>query len=1181
MSEAATQTPLSETTLLQNAASSPGMSVWVSANAGSGKTHVLTQRVIRLMLNGTRPSAILCLTYTKAAASEMSNRVFEKLSRWTALDDAQLAHDIATMEGDAPGPLKLAEARKLFARALESPGGLKIQTIHAFCESLLHQFPLEANVAGHFSVLDDKAAASLLSEARRLLLTATQAEGDEALARAFYETLSIGDESGLDRLLGDLIRNRTAVRRFLAASRDRGGYEAVLAEALGLEPGATVASTAARAWPLAGFSTGDVRAYIDLANDKGGSKAQACAYALGLAAREEDPVKRLVILREGLLKATDEAPYAESTYSNKDMRNRDAALIDRLIGATGWLARIWQNYKTARLYGATLSALILGERLIDNYEVLKKERSFLDFEDFITRTEALLKKEGIGPWVHYKLDQGIDHILVDEAQDTSPTQWEIIRSLTEDFFAGESARALNRTIFVVGDEKQSIYSFQGARPERFAEERSLTKRRAEDGERAFRPINLHVSFRSTEDVLTAVDRVFSEPANARGLSALGDPVVHVSNRIGQAGRVDLWETIAEETSADEDDDWLAPFDRVAERSAAAELARRVAASIEAMAGKQTVVERDGSVRVIRPGDILVLVRKRDAFALTLSRELKKGGRVAVAGADRLVLSSHIAIQDLMALGRFLILTEDDLSLAALIKSPLIHHDEEALYELAAERSPAESLWQRLNALAETSPRWRMVRDRLEGWRKLACSLRPHDFYARLLGSEGARRLFLARFGAEVSDVLDEFLSFALDHEQAGLPGLATFLATMEEDSPEIKREQDKGRDEVRIMTVHASKGLEAPVVFLVDNGGKPFDKTLLPRMRIVERGAGAASLPLWYPNKEFQCPVITADETRLGASAEEEYRRLLYVGMTRASDRLVLASYRKKRENAGTWAEIVRTALTPDERHCRPETFRAGALEWRGWTWRKHIGGEAEAPAAGEKAETRSFAPSTPPADLYMPLPPLADLPRPLAPSGAHAVIDETAGDEVVTSLLFDPKRSGSGAQARGKIMHRLLQTLPEFDEMERVEAAERYLSRAAPDWSEAERMRIAVQALDILDDPELAFLHHADTKAEVSIMGQISLSDRAFAVSGRIDRMGRDDKGVFILDYKTNLSPPERREEIPFAHRAQLALYRTVLESIFPGEIIRCLLLYTEGPQLYSLTEAEVEKALLDISAR
>jgi len=284
---------------------------------------------------------------------------------------------------------------------------------------------------------------------------------------------------------------------------------------------------------------------------------------------------------------------------------------------------------------------VLAEQLIENYEQLKKERGFLDFEDFITRTEALLKKEGIGPWVHYKLDQGIDHILVDEAQDTSPSQWEIIRSLTGEFFSGAGARLLNRTVFAVGDEKQSIYSFQGARPERFAMERRSMEERARTGERAFEPVNLHVSFRSTEDVLSAVDQVFADPDNARGLSADNEPVVHVSSRLGQAGRVDIWDTIAEETEAEDDGDWLAPFDRLPERSSAAQLAQRVAAAIQDMVGRQVIDTRNGP-RPITPGDILVLVRKRDSFAAALARELKNRQRIPVAGADRLVLASHIS-----------------------------------------------------------------------------------------------------------------------------------------------------------------------------------------------------------------------------------------------------------------------------------------------------------------------------------------------------------------------------------------------------------------------------------------------------------------------------------------------------------------------------------------------------------
>jgi ATP-dependent helicase/nuclease subunit A len=1167
---------INETTRLQNLASGPSRSVWVSANAGSGKTHVLTQRVIRLMLAGTRPSSILCLTYTKAAASEMSNRVFERLSHWTSLDDETLSAEIAAMEGTFPDRIKLAEARKLFARALESPGGLKIQTIHAFCESLLHQFPLEANVAGHFSVLDDKAAASLLSEARRSLLTATQAEGNPGLARAFHDVLGIADESGLNRLLGDIIRNRTAIRRFFAFAQHHGGFAVALARSLGLKDGQRIEDIAHRVWPLPGLSAGQVQDYVALANAKGGVKVQETAYRLNLAVHENEPVTRLELLRATFLKQ-DETPYADGSFSSKDMRKADADLCDRIAGLREFIQVIWQEYKTQRMYEASVAALTLAGQLIENYEQLKKERSFLDFEDFITRTEQLLKKDGIGPWVHYKLDQGIDHILVDEAQDTSPAQWEIIRSLTEEFFSGAGARMLDRTIFAVGDEKQSIYSFQGARPERFATERREAQRRAETGGRDFEPVSLHVSFRSTEDVLTAVDQVFAEPDNARGLSADQKPVIHVSSRMGQAGTVDIWDTIAEEGSDEEDEDWLAPFDRLPERSSAVQLAQRMAAAIHDLVGKQVLNTRKGP-RPITPGDILVLVRKRDGFAGALARELKNRRHIAVAGTDRLVLASHIAIQDLMALGRFILLVEDDLSLAELVKSPLFNLDEDSLFELCSNRNASESVWQKLNRLAATEARWAVMRDKLDGWRRLARTLRVHDFYATMLGREGARAQFLARFGSEVSDVLDEFLNFALDHEQAGLPGLAAFIATLEQDSPEIKREQDKGRDEVRIMTVHASKGLEAPVVFLVDGGSKPFDKTLLSKLRLIEDLRVPTPIPIWYPNKEFQNPTIVADDLRLEASAEEEYRRLLYVGMTRASDRLVVCSFRKKREVEGTWAKIAANALQANGEKCVAATFRAGGLEWQGMKWRHNVERGEPAPAA-VAIDARPDADI--PAALFEKLPMQRALPRPLAPSGVHVIIDEQQGENIVASALFVGKELSAQPQIRGKVIHRLLQTLVGFAPEERAAAAARYLDRAVPLWPADERGKLAANVLDILGDPRFAGLHGENSQAEVSIMGTIRLGDRDYAVSGRIDRMGMDGDDVFILDYKTNLVPPATPAQIPFAHRAQLALYREVLKPIFPGKTVHCLLVYTEGPHLYSLGEDELGKALLAISGQ
>jgi len=427
-------------------------------------------------------------------------------------------------------------------------------------------------------------------------------------------------------------------------------------------------------------------------------------------------------------------------------------------------------------------------------------------------------------------------------------------------------------------------------------------------------------------------------------------------------------------------------------------------------------------------------------------------------------------------------------------------------------------------------------------------------------------------------VLDEFLNFALDHETAGLPGLAAFIATLERDSPEIKREQDKGRAEVRIMTVHASKGLEAPVVFLVDSGGKPFDKNLLPKLRMVETDSLPIRFPVWSPSKEFQSPVVLEDDLKLQDAAEQEYRRLLYVGMTRASDRLVLCSYRKKRDIDGTWAKLTSGALALDGARCRPATFRAGALEWQGMTWRHNPEREN---GAAEPAALDSTAKQPLPPLLFAPLPPAITLPRPLAPSGVHTVIDDEEGDRIVPSALFGNKERAGIPAIRGKIIHRLLQSLASFPEENREEAATRYLDRAVPHWSDEQRQALRESVLAILSHPDFASLHAAGSEAEVSIMGTIEVSGRNYAISGRIDRMGVADDHVFILDYKTNRVPPATQEAISFAHRAQLALYREVLKPIYPGKTIRCLLVYTEGPQLYSLTDEELGKALLELSGK
>jgi ATP-dependent helicase/nuclease subunit A len=1177
---------LAWTSARQAIASDPANSVWVAANAGSGKTHVLSQRVIRLLLDGARPSSILCLTYTKAAASEMSNRVFDRLAKWTQLSDRELGKALYDMEGRAPDAARLVVARQLFALALETPGGLKIQTIHAFAEALLHQFPLEANVAGHFSVLDDGETATLLAEAKRTLLSATTTEDDVGLADAFAEVLEAAGEQGLETLLNDLVGKRQELARFVEDARMRGGYVAVLARALDISPDEDADAILAALWPLPALPPDLIAVFHSAACAQKNATPKKFAEALLSATHVDDPQARWRMLAELFMTKSGDARSLRHAVSDGVLDLMPDAR-DRLEATSAHLMQVADRLRTVAMFRATCAALVLGNRLIADYERLKRQRGRLDFDDLIARTADLLQRGGAGAWVHYKLDQGIDHVLIDEAQDTSPAQWAIVRGLTDEFFAGEGAASSRRTLFSVGDEKQSIYSFQGARPERFREEGRDVRGRAEAAMARFEDIALSLSFRSTRDVLGAVDLVFRNRDSKRGLGPPDTEIIHETVRGSEPGLVDLWDMIGKEKASD-DDDWTAPFDDTPESDPRTRLAKQIAATIRDWIDGEHRVEKGRRVP-IRAGDILVLVRKRDGFVNALMRELKQSPAVPVAGADRLKLTDHIAVKDLMALGRFILMPDDDLSLAALLKSPLFYFDEDAIFELCHERPEemgvAASMRHRAargHAMSENAVE---VLDRYEA---LARRMSPHDFYAHVLGPEGGRAAFLARLGSEAADVLDEFLAFALDHEASGLPGLGSFLAVLDQISPEIKRELEQGRDEVRIMTVHASKGLEAPIVFLVDSGGQASRAQHIAKLRTLDlarsHGPMAPAL-LWVPSKAHENAVSERLKAELMMAAEEEYRRLLYVGMTRAADRLVVCGYHGINPPPGPhWLGMVRSGL--EEAGAAVHGFSARAQRWEGLRFVAEPGrldGIPDFPP-GEAAEGLS---QEPPRwrELLSPLPPPSRPPRPLVPSGASAVIDDEAAQPSAGSPLLAAgavaQAGGSLALQRGRIVHRFLQVLPELPTAEREAAARRYLERAWPTVDQAAADEIVGSVMTILSDPAFASVFAPQSEAEVAVMGTVSIGGRDHVISGRLDRIAVLDDRVLVVDYKTNRPPRTGLGDVPFSHLGQMALYRRLIEPLYPGRRIETALLYTEGPALLVLPEDALAAALAEIAAK
>ena len=510
--------PHSNVSQKQADASDPQGSAWVSANAGSGKTHVLVNRVVRLMLNGTAPERILCLTYTKAAAAEMSDRLFRELAGWIALSDDELIDRIHNHTGHAKFKHEHHRvARRLFTRALETPGGLKVQTIHAFCERLLQRFPVEAGVVPGFEVMDDETARTLRHDARTKVLSAIRSGDDNESAKHLGILAGYAGHDQFDVLIKQLIDKRRIIGPMASSPNRLEQADASLHHLLDTQPGDTEASVVDGClddlYLEAYASAGEVLAAREKVTDTAQAGLIARLQAAQSSEQQFSVLQSLYIKKDGQPKADTTVLTAKAAADHPDIAGFLHAERDRV-------ASLMEQQKALRIHAATMALLHLGAGILNDYETAKRQSGFYDYDDLILKTSQLLAHSDASQWVLYKLDGGLDHILIDEAQDTSPEQWQIIERLSEEFFAGQGAREdVERTIFAVGDRKQSIYSFQGADPSEFDRMRRHFRAQAQNAGQTLLQVPLQVSFRSTPEVLQFVDMVFAQPEAAAGLSA--------------------------------------------------------------------------------------------------------------------------------------------------------------------------------------------------------------------------------------------------------------------------------------------------------------------------------------------------------------------------------------------------------------------------------------------------------------------------------------------------------------------------------------------------------------------------------------------------------------------------------------------------------------------------------------
>ena len=1120
----------------QAQASVPYDNAWVSASAGTGKTQVLTARVLRLLLSGATPERILCLTFTKAAAAEMQERIFGRLTRWVRCSDAELDADLAALgerEGDTPRTELRQRARQLFARVVDARGGLSVQTFHSFAQSLLAGFPVEAGIAPGFSVLDDRTGVELRE---RVLVEALAESGfaDDVSALA----VKLG-EAKLHGVVQSLLARRDGVR----ALGHPMGHPALLRRRLklpaeGSREDALIAAMAAfDCVSLTGFAA---------ACDAWGAKSGADWAVTVRTWVGEPPERRAVSFGElRVVFLTGSGAPRKLTDKFLGVRVGLDATVARICAAIGEIVELEAGFDVLEIAARHLR---VGHAVEAGFRTHKARSGLLDFDDMIARAAAMLGQDGMGDWVRFKLDERIDHILVDEGQDTNARQWAITRAIADEFFAGRGQRENDapRTLFAVGDYKQAIFSFQGSDPKVFDASREHFEGLARDSGEPFHDVPLAESFRSGGAVLETVDQVIDD----LGFETLGltqRPERHAVGRPGDPhAQVTLWPPVLDGADASEEADgeagWLAGSVRL--------FAGRLAKQIRHWLDDPDMRLANG--RRVRPEDVLVLVRQRGEFVGALVAALHAEA-VPVAGVDRLRLTAPIAVQDCLSLIRFALQPGDDLTLAELLTSPFLGWDQDALFAAAHGRGRDTTLWRRLRAMdgagAEAAVAW------LSGVLDLADRMPPHEFLETILsGPLGGRAKLLARLGEEARDQVEALLAQALAFEHGHAPSLQGFLAWIENDEFDLKRDPDAPNDAVRVMTVHGAKGLQAPVVVLADAargpGGMAPDHVVLPW------GPGDEDIPVFFGGKAGRIGEIADELDRAEIAATEEHWRLLYVAMTRAEDYLFVGGALGPRDSAAvangktlsSWHEAMQTALE-----------RLGAAQVEGDALWGEVGtpllfakGVRSPPSEPDRAEAArvalpGWARALPAAE---PVPP-----RPLSPS-------QLAADDEASP---PPSQAMLDAARKGSLLHKLFERLPGVAPDRRHAAALAWLARQAGDLSEAVRAGLAAQALGIIDTPAFADVFGPDALAEAPIAAVVD----GVVIAGKVDRLLIQGDRVQVVDFKTGRAVPADADGVSAYHLKQMAAYAAALRVVFPGKRVEAALLYTEVARLIELPEA------------
>ncbi len=1041
----------------------------------------------------------------------MQNRLFARLGAWAMMPDDELSETLEIL-GERKANLtnkRLRRARTLFANALETPGGLKIQTIHSFCDKLLRLFPLEASVSPQFEVMEDRQGRLLRAEVLDELANGSDTSAFDGLAKYF-------GGADPDDLLKEILRNRDSV----LAEVTQSGF--------GISDGASIALLAQQLLDESALKLLSELSQLMVLGSKT-DKGHAASFEKVFGSSDYNEMLRSL---EGVFLYKDSKKFGP--YSAKLGKVPTAASgipkqhPDIVEDVDNFMERvaITRKKRVALLAYQRAKALhSFSLAFLLEYDRRKNASALLDYDDLISKASSLLSTSVSAQWVLYKLDGGIDHVLIDEAQDTSPAQWNVIAKLTEEFTVGMSASSAERTVFVVGDEKQSIYSFQGADPAEFGRMRNMFSQRYQEIGESLHYQDLLFSFRSAKPILQLVDSVFDGQAG----EGLQGGVKHQAINTDQPGRVDLWRFIETDPKAEEPP-WYEPLDIQTSGDPRSVLAGQVAEWIDSILSGGMTLPGSSPRRSVCAGDILILVQRRGPLFRSLIKELK-ARNLPVAGADRLNVGKELAVRDILSLLNFVDLPEDDLSLAEAMRSPLLGLSENELFKFAYSRNG--TLWQSFRNAGSDYPEtlemlWKLLNQ--------ADFLRPYELIEMILSEFHGRRKMLARLGSEVEDAIDELLSQALLYEQIEVPTLSGFLHWFDSGEVEIKREMESGANHIRIMTVHGAKGLEAPVVILPDTAKRQFRD----RNQIVAR---TGHPPIWKVDKSEALEAQLEIQESRKVFESQERQRLLYVALTRAESWLVICGAGDAGSEGESWYSLVRSGLEKTNAvDCDDPLL--GSVKTLELNW---------------AAEQRKPSPKP-----ICTKPELPDWVATPAPSARRQ--DQLLSPSKIEGAKALPSESSDTSEEarlrKGRQVHVLLENLPKTEAKNWSEEGKTLLGGDLEPISEAEFSTLMEEAQAVLNCPELAFLFAENTIAEVGITASAQ-GFEAERLSGVIDRLVISEKRVLAIDFKTNSAVPKCPEDTPIGVLRQLAAYLVALKQVFSDRPVELAIVWTRTPEL------------------